>query len=401
MGFKFEVNQYGVKTVQNVFCIWSSMLFLLRFSFFIISLSSCVNEIEDNIEKPSESTILFYLGGNNSLSDEVQDKIDALAEAWVSNCRTNVGNDRLLIFREAADGYKPCLLEVVVRSGDCRIDTLAQYGVGTSADTRLLKTVLTDVQILCPSQCFGLILFSYGSGWLPDNTFVAPRSVVTGGGSYMDLPDFAASIPTGMCRYIIFESGLMAGLEVAYELKEKTEYIVASSAEILSPGFTPLYDKILPRLCRVEPQLNSVAQIYYDYRNMLQDDERSATISVIKTSEVLPAKKLLIAAESRVKDWEYVERDKIQHFDRRKKVHLFYDAAAYMGHIGTADEITAFADMLSKAVIYQAATPEFMPGAGGFTISRHCGLTLYIPDARCPYLNKYRKSLGLFAAGIP
>ena len=33
----------------------------------------------------------------------------------------------------------------------------------------------------------------------------------------------------------------MAGIEVAYELRNKAAYIMASSAPVVSPGFTPIY----------------------------------------------------------------------------------------------------------------------------------------------------------------
>jgi hypothetical protein len=74
----------------------------------------------------------------------------------------------------------------------------------------------------------------------------------------------------------------MAGLEVAYELKDKTQYIVGSSAEMLSPGFTPVYQQMFPLLYKKEADLPAVAAAYYDYYNSMEGDNRSATISVIQ-----------------------------------------------------------------------------------------------------------------------
>lgn len=91
----------------------------------------------------------------------------------------------------------------------------------------------------------------------------------------------------------------MAGLEVAYELKDKTQYIVGSSAEMLSPGFTPVYQQMFPLLYKKEADLPAVATAYYDYYNSMEGDNRSATISVIQTSGLEMLKVQLRAAESR------------------------------------------------------------------------------------------------------
>ena len=57
---------------------------------------------------------------------------------------------------------------------------------------------------------------------------------------------FAAAIPEGMpLDYIAFEACLVAGAEVALELCGRTELLLASSAELLVPGFRPLYGDCL------------------------------------------------------------------------------------------------------------------------------------------------------------
>lgn len=61
----------------------------------------------------------------------------------------------------------------------------------------------------------------------------------------MELDEFAAAIPDGTLDFIIFEACLMAGVEVAYALRGKAEYLLASPAEIISPGFTPVYPEAL------------------------------------------------------------------------------------------------------------------------------------------------------------
>ena len=356
--------------------------------------SSCLEEEADNRQLLPERTILFYMAGDNGLSEETQEKVDALVSAW------NIADEnRLLVFQDRGGENAPRLLEIKAGSnGKGMIELLEEYKDGNSATTKVFARVLNDMVRHCPSSDYGLVLFSHSSGWFPTGTFAQPRSVVTDGDTEFELIDFARTIPSGQFRFIIFESCLMAGAEVVYELKDKTDYIFASSAEILSPGFTPLYGKMLECLYKFTPDLTAFASEYYDYCNGLSGDNRSATVSVISTAGLTPLKSLLARAESHVEHWEWVERDGIQHFDRRAKDYLFYDLEGYIKSIGTQEEINELAGILEGTILYKAATDEFMPGAPyGFPIKQHCGLTIYIPVAKFKELNTQRNRLLLFS----
>lgn len=356
--------------------------------------SSCLKEEADNRQLLPERTILFYMAGDNSLSEETQEKVDALVSAW------NIADEnRLLVFQDRGGENAPRLLEIKAGSnGKGMIELLEEYKDGNSATTKVFARVLNDMVRHCPSSDYGLVLFSHSSGWFPTGTFAQPRSVVTDGDTEFELIDFARTIPNGQFRFIIFESCLMAGAEVVYELKDKTDYIFASSAEILSPGFTPLYGKMLECLYKFTPDLTTFAGEYYDYCNGLSGDNRSATVSVISTAGLSPLKSLLARAESHVEHWEWVERDGIQHFDRRAKDYLFYDLEGYIKSIGTQEEINELAGILEGTILYKAATDEFMPGDPyGFPIKQHCGLTIYIPVAKFKELNTQRNRLLLFS----
>lgn len=357
-------------------------------------LSACWKEEADHIPVLPNRTILFYMAGDNSLGDETQEKIDALAAAW------NVGgNSHLLVYQDRGEEYMPRLLELKTGAdGKGTVEVLEEYKDENSASAGVFARVLNDMLRYCPGSDYGLVVFSHSSGWLPTGTFAQPRSVVTDRDTEFDLIDFARAIPNGQFRFIVFESCLMAGAEVAYELKDKTGYILASSAEILSPGFTPLYGGMLEKFYKATPDLAGFAREYYEYYNRLSGDSRSATVSVISTAGLAPLKSLLARAESNVEHWEWVERDGIQHFDRRTKDCLFYDLEEYVKAIGTPDEINELAGILESSVLYQAATEAFMPGDKyGYAIRQHCGMTIYIPVAKFKELNTQRKRLLLFS----
>lgn len=355
---------------------------------------SCLKEDADGYSETSNRTILFYMAGNNNLSEETQEKVDALCAAW------NVkGENHLLIYQDRGREYAPRLLELRTGpNGKGVAKEVETFEEDNSASAFTFARVLTQVVLRYPASDYGLVMFSHSSGWLPSETYASPRSVAMAGTKEMELQEFAAAIPEGQFSFIVFESCLMAGAEVAYELIGKTEKILASGTEIVSPGFTPLYGKLLECLYKKTPALEEFARSYYEYCNSLSGDDRSATVSVICPSALTPLKQLLTNVESHPEQWEWVDRSSIQHFDRRKSDYLYYDLEDYIRQIGSQKDINELASILNAAVSYKAATESFMPGSGyGFPISRYCGLTIYIPIPKYSYLNAQRESLKLFS----
>ena len=373
---------------------------------FPVLLDSCVlNETPDNIPIPGYRTVLFYLVGNGNFSEEIQPRLDALQEMWSNEL--GLGG-HLLVYTGGNSDHPPCLMEMVEDNltGEVSVKVLCEYKGSNSVPSETFSRVINDMYTFYPSQDYGLVLFSRGSGWLPAENLEFPRrrrsvvetrSLISEGEKSFELRDFALAIPDGQFSFIVFESGFMAGLEVAYELRDKTDYLIASSTEIPDPGFLPVYGEMLPELFRAYPYYKKAAKAYFDYYNQLSCDLCSATISVINTSKLELLKQVLNNAESRVTDWEEIERRYLQSFDRRKSGHLFYDLQNYIDLIGNEEERTAFANSLGEVVVYESATNHFLSESEeGFDITSHCGLTIYIPDVHYPYLNGQRQLLRLF-----
>ena len=359
-----------------------------------IGFVSCYHdeEVIDHVERTNR-TVLYYMAADNDLAaaENMQTKAEALAAAW----HPGRGENHLVIYLDTGDDTPPHLLEVLpgIAGSANSLQVVQEYKPQNSASHAVFRKVLSDVLLGFPGIDYGLVMFSPGSGWLPEGTFTQSRSVAADGNRELELSEFAAAIPDGQFLFILFESSHMAGVEVAYELKDKTRYIVASAAEVLSPGYTPLYDTLLATLYTQTPPLEEFAEVCYDYYK----DKGGVTISVIDASALAPVKYVLSDAESHVEHWEYVDRSDIQHFDRRRENYLFYDLADYLRVIGTKEENARLQEILSKAVVYHAAGEAFLPDEEyGFGISRHCGLTVYIPWAQFTFMNGQRGKLKLF-----
>ena len=377
----------------------------------ILSLSALLGScIAEDYEGPDSNlptrTIIVWLGGDNNLSDETERKIEALRQGW-----TYTGN-KCLIYEDSRDGARLLRLR-----GGCRVtpipyvETVREYGAENSASAETFARVLREVADEYPADSYGLIFFSHASGWLPAGTLQKPGIQPFSIGvddrdaerAEMELADFAAAVPDGMFDFILFETCLTAGVEVAWELREKTGYMLASSAEIVSPGFTPVYPSALPLLCdtAVDTQtaLEAFGRAYMDYvTTNYTGARRSATLSLIDMHEISP---LAVRMQAALRNHSAGVPDlsRLQFFDRPGSygdypaLPRFFDLDDWAETIAAPEEYAAFRSQLSRAVVWKAATGTFMSGQNGFTIRRHSGLTTYIEQDAFPELNEaYRQS---------
>ncbi|MDR2586417.1 MAG: hypothetical protein LBC84_09440 [Prevotellaceae bacterium] len=333
----------------------------------LLLLSACEKE---PVQAASERTILFYLAGNNNLWTEVDAKVEQIKAAPLDpKCR-------VLIYKQVQE-WHPQLFEVVAGKEGNSLSLLRTYKECYVDWPEQFEALLHDVAQRFPASSYGLVLFSHASGWLPA---LHTRSVAVDGNTEWALSDFAAAIPNEMFSFIVFESCSMAGVEVAWELKDKTEYIIASSAELISPGFSPCYPDALPHL--YQPQIDLLAfcrTVEDDYRKR-QGDYASLTLSLIATKE-------LDALSAVIQGCDFPTDTDVQSFDRNGRA-LFFDFEASYLLLLSPSQAVDLQMALDNCVVWKTATEQFMPTYGGFEIFHHSGLTTYIMQERYAWLNE-------------
>ena len=293
------------------------------------------------------------------------------------------------------------------------MEIVREYGAENSASPATFARVLREVADEYPADSYGLIFFSHASGWLPAGTLQNPqkqrkhsRSIgVDDGGTgraEMEIAEFAAAIPDGMFDFIVFETCLTAGVEVAYELRGKSDYMLASAAEIVSPGFTPVYPSALRLLCNTAVETRTALEAFgHAWMNYVATNytgaRRSATLSLIDIDETSPLAARTQAA-LRTRSAEAPDLSRLQHFDRpgsygdSPALPRFFDLDEWVEEVADPDEYEAFRAQLERTVVWKAATETFMAGQNGFTVRRHSGLTTYVEQDAFPDLNQaYRR----------
>ena len=241
----------------------------------LLCMTSCRWFCPDDAEEVQyDRTILVYMAAENSLSYEINNK--GFHEQDIDEMLLAVGdipeNSRLLIYVDDTDF--PRILSVEQDKGVAECKVLHQYNAEhNSGDTETLRLVMEWVRKHSPSSSYGLIFWSHGEAWLPAKAPIQrsicvdnERNSYSNSGTKMDIPE-VAEVLSGFPRleFIMFDACFMQSVEVAYELRHVTRYVLASPAEIPNPGAP--YDRMIAPLFSIPFDAESVIMEYYHVYN--------------------------------------------------------------------------------------------------------------------------------------
>ncbi len=388
----------------------------------------------------SRKVMLLYSAGFNSLVHYLTDDIEDLKQGWIPGA--HFSDDVLLVYThkpKTRGSYKDLTNPYLIRlsrtsDGSLVSDTLVTYPKGTiSSSAAQLNKVLSHIKENFPSDSYGMIFSSHATGYLPAGYYHNPDNYTFGnkGMSYVHgrnrpvpvpyvepehdpslpevksigqdvnnisgeeisyeigLKDFADAIPMKM-KYIIFDACLMGGIEVAHQLREKTDLIGFSQAEVLAEGLD--YKTMTKHLLKKEePDPKAVCEDYFAQYDIQSGLFRSATISLIdcRHTEELAAVCHDIFAAHR-KGLEDIVPHNVQRFYRYDK-HWFYDLESIVTEAGATErELEALHSALDKCVLYKAHTPQFIED---FDINIFSGFSMYLPCHGSKELDKYYRTL--------
>ena len=345
-----------------------------------------------------DRTVLLYMAcDGNGLRYYAEGDIDLIVRGYMPERSDR--NEALLVFLDNGAEAPRLLRYYSTSTGAAYKEMVKQYGSDfNSADADCLNMLLQDVDRLFPSDHRGLLLWSHGTGWLPDGYYADPResllatkSFAQENGHEMDIKDLSDAL-TGHFEFILFDCCLMGTVEVAYQLRDKADYIIASSAEILADGFP--YETIMPHLfydhSRGIAGLKAICDEYYDYYNAQTGVSRTATVALIDCGhlEELAAACRPIYANHQA-ERAAVQPSSVQRFYSGDK-HWFYDLDDYLVKFASPAEYAAFTSALDRCIPCKHTTDKIL---GVVDVRTFCGLSTYIPIEDAAYLNQYYKTL--------
>ncbi len=79
-------------------------------------------------------------------------------------------------------------------------------------------------------------------------------------GQYMEITEMNEALEGFHFDFMLFDACYMSGIECAYELKDKTDYLLGSPTEVLARGFP--YEDFLPALFKDKADLEAVTKVF-------------------------------------------------------------------------------------------------------------------------------------------
>ena len=243
----------------------------------------------------------------------------------------------------------------------------------------------------------GLVLWSHGTAWFPTNPSSYMRAFGQDGDDFMEIYELADALDGFHFDFLAFDACYMGSVEVAYELRNAADYLIASATEVIGYGFP--YDLMIRPMFSATADVQGIAEAFYTYYNMQSGNMRSASIALVKNDELeglADASRAIFSTLSDEQLWAVplAEVQPLEYFFQ--KTHCLYDMDDYVQHLtgGQTDSYAAFRDALDRSVIYKANTPQnYFAQTGQENINTFCGLSVYAPQEIIPAMNAWYENL--------
>lgn len=260
-----------------------------------------INGHQTSWDIPADHTLLMYLVGDNNLSSDLEANVRDAQSALLDSVQAGMLN--LVVMKDndhVNDSYpslywvhrnaKEGLDTVMLRKWDEEVNT---------ADPEFLAEILKLTFSRFDTRIKGLTLGSHASGWVPlknNNLYsTSPQRRAFGIDdknnpvASIELWDLAAALRKGpKLNYVMMDCCHMSSAEVAYEMRDVADYMVACPTEEEGSGLP--YRQMIPALSRctsadeLPKVLDYCAHAYFNYINTRY--RTGATIALIDLRKV-------------------------------------------------------------------------------------------------------------------
>lgn len=372
------------------------------------TLISCHKDKEEEQELAGR-TVLIYMSAENNLGFDRYSK-DRFANDDIQEMKQGmktIGNNHLVLYVDkpndsdpAFNDPKPYMLHF--HKGELK-DSISM-DESLTADASVFETVIRKAFTTWPAKSYALGLWGHATGWLINNDSIKynARKKAYGGdtgdnssdgaGKYwMNIPSMAKALSRlPHLDYIFADCCNMMCLEVGYELRHVTDYLIGSPAEI--PGCGAPYNTVIPAMFETNTFYTSIVEKYYAQRAGGFD----VPLSVIKSSEMEnvanATKRVLETIKSQFTE-AYPDMKNIIHYYNPQwsfdaNYNEFYDANDFILRYASENDYRAWKQALDKAVIYKKIANRWMTNRSwnshytDFTITeeKYGGVSMYVPQ---------------------
>ena len=359
-------------------------------------------EKEDNPKPPTpgmaEQTHLMYMPWSDNLTSYFRINIDDMASVIAAGIDDEV---RVLVFfmESASTGS---LFELQREGKQCIRRTIKDYKAPIDFTTAAgIASILGDAKAEAPARRYTMSIGSHGMAWLPvtSQTKAAQRSALPPRKEYWEYaaPDrpltrwfggvntanrteiqtlAEALTQAGMhMDYILFDDCYMSSVEVAYDLRHVTDYLIGSTSEIMAYGFPyALVGEHMLGEVNYEGICDTFHTFYSNY------DYPYGTIGVTCCAELDDLADIMRRINASC-TFDTALVNELQRLDGYSPA-LFFDLGDYVRHLCTdAAMLDAFEQQLARTVPWHRHTDSYYSMTNGVNpIYTFSGITTSDPS---------------------
>ena len=322
----------------------------------------------------------------NNFLQNIED-IEAAIEA-----EKGLGRNKLMVFIATSANHAALIEVKYAANGRCQRDTLQHFdkhNMPAYTTANGLASLLSKVKVEAPAKQYALIVGCHGTGWLFSEGKSRARTRYFGGSDHYfqtNIPTLAAAIEQAKMRmqFVMFDDCYMSNVEVAYEMRHATDYLIGCCSEIMAYGMP--YKNIWKHLTQPKPNYKEVVNEFHNfYSNYKWPYGNIGVTDCSKVEEVAARMKTINAAtanNAKLIDWKDIQR-----LDGYEKT-IFFDMGDYVNKLCNTPETQSMAhemqSALAQLVPYKSYTPYIYTALEQLNtqtipVNAYCGITISDP----------------------
>lgn len=381
-----------------------------------MTFTSCSEEAFDTDSVNKQTILVFYpwTGSKSStgLLGYLQNNIDSICDGIID--RKGLNNSRVLVFLSNKYNHST-LYDLQYNATTKSVDRvpLKEYEGASYASAEGIADIMNEVKTQASALNYALIVGVHGCGWTyasdwsrypyyarpsvtrpRDNNFSgiqfgpdpnAPLTRFFGSVSLaenaMDISTLAEGIrESGLkMQYILFDACYMSNIETAYELKDVTNYMIASGSEIMAAGLP--YRSMWSYLNSATPNYSGIVSTSVNFYKNSSDP--FCNLAAIDCRQVEKLAGVMKEINAQYQLSASVSLDSIQHLDGFRP-NLFYDLETYVDSLRPSgyllDQFKSQLKLTIKASDHTDEAYTCIYSSDSFKIKNYCGITISDPS---------------------
>lgn len=392
--------------------------------FIAVGLTSCSDDAYD-AEKVTQQTLLVYMpwtgnasSSNSGLYPYFLNNIDSM-EAGIKAAK-GLGTTRRVLVLLSKSATNSQLFEIKYENGSCTHHPIKDYTNLDFSSSAGITEVLNEVKTQAQALNYALVIGGHGTGWTmkedwQNYPYNAKKRHVYGKtsdsaypfrftdtrfmGSVADpnysinIPDIASAIAaTGLkMQYILFDDCYMANAEVAYELRNVTNYLIASTSEVIIIGMP--YASMWSNLSSATPGYSAIVSAFHNFYSKYTVPCGALSVINCREMETLAGIMKEINAGYTLDE---TLRDSIQVLDGFNQP-IFYDMTSYVKNLKPSTSLLSkYTTQMGKVIKSTQSTETLYSNLYNspvyITVKSYSGITISDPSNNTAALKSKEKT---------